>query len=471
MNSSTGSSTNSLLKYANDLDKSASKITLNAQHQIHELELIDMIDKKGIEDHKEKRELRSRLRSAEERIQTLEDILSKNSVNKSTKSKIVQTKQIPVDYANSLAARGLHGCSCSSDSSTTSSLLNSTTEESDLLLIQSSPISSRTATTSSLLNSKSTSKSTTKPVKVVVVDSKKPKHVKESKQQILIVDKSNKANAQEISRHKPKKHYTVDTISTDFTTATTSTMPTTKDASLSTSDIPTSTFTKSTTRPSAQTITVSDMSNEPVSESSDISTSTLLNSTKDSLKSREMKSDSELKCHRRHARYTEDEVERRAQERVREYLNRHQERKRAQHRDFLEGWHEHRVYQAREAAKPITTNEVINDLEKYAEVKFGEMQNICDSMQKKFCRCNRMRELECENKRLKMNMRRIKRAVSNYRNRKELKQIDDIFSNVNEQDLLNHIAVEFHDYLGANENISRETAYKLISRAAKAIKH
>lgn len=481
MNSSTGSSTNSLLQYAENLDKSASKITQHAGQQVQEYELIDQIAEKGIEDHKEKRDLRSRLKNAEERIKSLEDILSKKSqIQKQTKPVSSQTTDITFD--TTLTAKTLHKDASSVTNSSTNSLIASSTEESDLVLIQSSPISTRTSTTSSLLKSKSTSK----PSTVFTTDSTtkdnslngKNKH--EQEKSVVINRKSSSKKSQYKSNSTNLKTSTTDLLTYDIseTTSPTITLSTsTKNAiptkSNTTNDISvgTSTIVQSTTKPSVEE-SASSMSTHDSYSKYSLSTSSILNSTKHSLTKGEIRTKhTKSRSKSTHHRY-DDEIERGAHEKVKLYLQNYRDRKRNNQRDFFEGWHDYRVRKAiDEYNKPLTTSEIINDLEKYAEVKFNEMEKICCSMQKKFCCCNKAKKIQEENIKLKMNMKKIKRAVREYKDAREIQDIDGKFRTLNEKELLRHIAIEFHDFLGSNEDISRETAYKLVTRAAKSIQH
>ena len=76
------------------------------------------------------------------------------------------------------------------------------------------------------------------------------------------------------------------------------------------------------------------------------------------------------------------------------------------------------------------------------------------------------KKLEMENMKMKLKMRKIKELIKEYKRRKELDKIDEMFGKVSEKQLLQHIAVQFHEFLRSEEDISRETALKLIDRAS-----
>ncbi|EAY15571.1 hypothetical protein TVAG_495900 [Trichomonas vaginalis G3] len=445
MHSSTNSSTNSLIEYAKNLDTTTSKIYNSAGKQLQEYEIIDLIQEKGIRDHHEKSALRTRIRSAEERIQTLEDLLSKKSTcSQPNLNKIVQTTNNKAPHSKNITARALIGCSCSEDSSSDSSM-NSSSDNNILIVHSHQSISSNT-NDSSLFNSKLSQKHKSKPTKVIIVDSKEKKEKQRSDTPIIVVNtvkdnfKSNK-NATRI-----KTNY-IDSEISD--TSSPAPIPVFTDSNTKKSKISDSKSTKTAT---------SDLIRPSGIVTNSVSTSSLLKSSEVSDKSKSKISHKTHKSSKSKER--QKEIDRREEQRVREYLKKHQEKKRLEQQEYLEGWHGHRVYQVQD-----------EEIEKYATVHPNELDCICGTIRKDNCRCHKMREIEDENCRLRMNLRKIKREVQRYKDHKELKEIDDLFRNVNEDELLGHIAVEFHDFLGANEDISRDTAYKLVSRAAKAINH
>ena len=115
---------------------------------------------------------------------------------------------------------------------------------------------------------------------------------------------------------------------------------------------------------------------------------------------------------------------------------------------------------------PECTSEVIRDLERFTSAKFYEMDKIISNIQHQQEKA-RMRRLEEENYRMKKNLRLIKTIIHAIRKKRVNRKVDELFGRVSEKELLQHIAIEFHDFLGANEDISRETAMKLVSRVSK----
>lgn len=136
-----------------------------------------------------------------------------------------------------------------------------------------------------------------------------------------------------------------------------------------------------------------------------------------------------------------------------------------------------------------SSSEVLDDLERYASMKFGEMDEIIHKLQEGFHRSPR--ELEKENHRLRKHLRNTKRQLTECNHNLHLACLDRCINNhhckcqirkechypcykphplLDDGSLVLHIADEFNQYLRTEEPISRETAHKLIDRAGCALR-
>ena len=478
MRNSAGSSTNSLLEYAANLNNSEHKSVQVNGAKSQCIEIIDEIEARGKEDHYEKKALKGRLKSAEDRIKNLENILTKNTAKNQDFSISSSTT------TNSSSVSGL-----TLTSSSTASKSQGTSKKSSV------PTSS-TFTLSSTANSSF-------PTPQITDTSETSEADISITQSSPLVQKSSTFNTSFSTSpmlSKSKQKHTTLSISSSLAytdshthdlTLSSSTSPSLSLYSDSSSDnnLATTTFEKKTKKQKKKmpkvAIEVSKPTNHSYSDSlSDVSSSLSLSKSSDSLYSTSS-SESDLAQLSSKNSYDEssgsyDSIDSdiypvkegsptRCSLTIKGTSHHHKSQKYSKHdeeiRNLLkEAEQRNKLPQT----KASCISEVITDLEKYTEAKFIEMDSILGKIEHRNEKA-RIQILEKENRRMKKNLKLIKKLIHAIKKKRTDKKIDELFCRVSEKDLLQHIATQFHDFLGENEDISRETAIKLVNRVSKQL--
>ena len=413
------SSTSSLLDYAKEIEQENGIKTNHAQFSGDESIIINEIQQKGIKDHKIKCDLRNRIKNAEDRISVLESLISKNRVQ-STKNKI---HSIP-----NVIQTGI----CRNGKFETSILKAKAMEAKKLSTDLSSDYSSSSFDDSSddfVVPSKYRSAKTTK--------TKRSKHIpiipttsrinKQSKNIPVVSHANQKTKQQGIFVKKEEVCDSLSDISSDCTS-----------------------FSMSSSYSDFESIdSLLDSSSEH-----DITNKYHFQKAK------------KVQSYKNTQRTKPDEESMR---KAREYIKEHELMSEKLLKEYMDEWRSRNMN--KKAYDHIETNEVLNDLEKYSATKFNEFDDTINKIKLNQERHTRkhIKKLEKENSRLRSNMHKIKNVVHDYKRKRGLKKIDEMFGAVTEKQLLMHIATKFHKFLRTEEDISRETAMKLISRASKNI--
>ena len=410
--------------------------------------------------HHIKKELKARLRNAESRIQNLEDLISKQASSTNSSDgctpNLIQTGLPGKKSCNhlSLSATCMKAQKISSmesvstpslslSSSTTSSFPDTTTTTGGFTF-------SSTTTGNNSKNFKSNNQAQNLATKRTRVTIAQPPILRTAKVE------STKAKQ---STLKSRKHIEVPSDSlSDISSESSS-----SDIESTFSDISTSTFTKDTSS------SESDLKKKNHKKRKGHESNKKHLSDKKHNSKKEKKLKDKLKKMKKAQREIEKENE--ARKKIKAFLKLHQEQSDKMLEDYM---NEYRMRKALEYYQQTGTKslEILNELERYSKCKFHEFDCITNDLQSKHYKNaeHQNHKLEKENMKLRMNLHKIKDIVKEYKRKKELREIDEIFGSVSEKQLLEHIAVQFHDFLRTEEDISRETAYKLIDRASFKLK-